>query len=125
MVTRRGGAVVGLIGQPQSVGILGRIASQNRFGAIGRAIVNADYLEIGKSLREDAIHGRGNGRGRVVGGNDYRNAAHRLVRARSDLADLVADLIGRMRQRLGKFEDRAPQRGRLSNRDDNDYAVAD
>jgi hypothetical protein len=41
-----------------------------------------------------------------------------MVRARPDF-------IGRMRQRLGKFEDRAPQRGRLSNPDDNDYVVAD
>ena len=114
MVTRRRRPVVSLIDQPNPVGI----PRQNSFSSISRAVVYADYLEIGKGLREDAIHGRGNGRGRVVGRNDYRNAAHRLVRARPDF-------IGCKRQRLGKFEDRTPQRGRLSNQNDNDYLVAD
>ena len=114
MVTRRRRSVVGLVDQSNPVGI----GAQDGFGSIGRAVVDADYLEIGKSLREDTIHGRGNRRGRVIGGNNYRNAAHRWVRARPDF-------IGYMRQRLGKFEDRTPQRGRLSNQDDNDYMDAD
>src|SRR6267154_3233848 len=106
MVTRRRRSVVSLIDQPNPV----RIAAEDGFGSIGRAVVNADYLEISKSLPKHAIHGRGNRRGRVVGGNDYRNAAHRWVRARPDF-------IGCMRERLGKFEDRTSLMGRLSNQD--------
>src|SRR5258708_878153 len=55
------------------------VFSDDGESAVSRAVVNANYFEILKGLRDDAIDGAGDSRRRIVGRNNYRNARHCLI----------------------------------------------
>ena len=66
------GPAVGLLEQPDAVAEL----FHDREGAVSRAVVNANDFEILERLRDDAVDGAGDSRGRIVRRNNYRNARH-------------------------------------------------
>ena len=67
VVAPRRRSAVGLLEQPHAVAVL----PHDRDGAVGGPVIDANYFEILKGLRENAVHGAGDSRRRVVGGNDY------------------------------------------------------
>ena len=75
VVARGSRTAVGLLDQPHAVAEL----FDDRESRVARAVVDADYFEILDGLRDDAFDGAGDSRGRIVGGDDYRNARHRLA----------------------------------------------
>src|ERR1019366_799490 len=78
-VARRRRSAVGLLDEPHAVAAVPGVLFNDCAGSIGRAVVNANDFEILEGLPDYAVHGASDSRGRVVGGNDYRNARHRLA----------------------------------------------
>src|SRR5208282_1374943 len=79
VIARRRRSAVGLLDEPHAVAVIKGVLLNDCAGLIGRAVVNANDFKILDRLPDYAVQGASDSRGRVVGGNDYRDAGHRLV----------------------------------------------
>ena len=74
-----GGALTGVaLGQHFHPAVPFFIPAENLQTVVGRAVVNADYLRIGKSLVKNTVEAGGQKTGSVVNGNDNGNFGHQF-----------------------------------------------